>query len=179
MHSQSLKNGTLAPGWRTDEVEVLKVALMKYGIGRWKKIMNSECLPGKTPSQLSSQTQRLLGQQSLAEYMHLHLDIDKVARYNNQKIDVKRKSNCIVNTGKNMSTEELTVLREFNREKFGLSQSFIEGLEIPQISVLSMILSMQGTPLNKLKQLFELREKLEKKQKIEEDEEEESEEFDD
>ena len=33
MNSQSLKNGTLAPGWRNDEVEVLKVALMKYGIG--------------------------------------------------------------------------------------------------------------------------------------------------
>ena len=143
---------------------------MKCGIGRWKKIMNSECLPGKTPSQLSSQTQRLLGQQSLAEYMHLHLDIDKVAKFNHQKTDVKRKSNCIVNQGKNMSPDELAVLREFNREKFGLSQEFIENLQIPQISVLSMILSMQGTPLLKLRQLYELKEKLIKKQKIEEGE---------
>lgn len=169
MHSQSLKNGTLAPGWRTDEVEVLKVALMKFGIGRWKKIMNSECLPGKTPSQLSSQTQRLLGQQSLAEYMHLHLDIDKVAKYNHQKTDVKRKSNCIVNTGKNMSSDELAVLREFNKEKFGLSAETIQTLQIPQISILSMILSMQGSPLSKLKQLSELKEKLIKKHKSSEE----------
>jgi hypothetical protein len=167
MHSQSLKNGTLAPGWRPDEVDVLKVALMKYGIGRWKKIMHSECLPGKTPSQLSSQTQRLLGQQSLAEYMHLHLDIDQVAKYNHQKTDVKRKSNCIVNTGKNMSAEELSVLREFNKEQFGLSSEQIRELKIPQISVLSMILSMQGTPLVKLKQLNELKEKLGKRKRDE------------
>jgi hypothetical protein len=165
MNSQSLKNGTLAPGWRSDEVEVLKVALMKYGIGRWKKIMHSQCLPGKTPSQLSSQTQRLLGQQSLAEYMHLNLDIDKVSKFNNQKTDVKRKSNCIVNTGKNMSPEELIVLREFNKEKFGLNSEYLKQLKIPTISVLSMILSMQGTPLAKLKQLHEFKDKLLKKQK--------------
>lgn len=130
--------------------------------------MHSECLPGKTPSQLSSQTQRLLGQQSLAEYMHLNLDIDKVAKFNNQKTDVKRKSNCIVNTGKNMSPEELAVLREFNKEKFGLSAEFVKDLKIPNISILSMILSMQGTPLLKLKQLYDLKEKLQKKIKIDE-----------
>ena len=167
MHSQSLKNGTLAPGWRDDEVEVLKVALMKYGVGRWKKIMDSECLPGKTPSQLSSQTQRLLGQQSLAEYMHLHLDIDKVSKYNHQKTDVKRKSNCIVNIGKNMSPNELAILREFNKEKFGLPNEFVKQIQIPTISVISMILSMQGPPLVKLRQLFDLKEKLQKKRKIE------------
>ena len=167
MNSQSLKNGTLAPGWRDDEVEVLKVALMKYGIGRWKKIMVSQCLPGKTPSQLSSQTQRLLGQQSLAEYMHLHLDIDKVAKFNHQKTDVKRKSNCIVNVGKNMSPDELAVLREFNKEKFGLSAEFVKEVNVPTISVLSMILSIQGSPLEKLKQLGELKDRLQKKRKIE------------
>lgn len=167
MHSQSLKNGTLAPGWRDDEVEVLKVALMKFGIGRWKKIMHSECLPGKTPSQLSSQTQRLLGQQSLAEYMHLNLDIDQVSKYNNQKTDVKRKNGCIVNQGKNMGAEELLVLREFNKNRFGLSSEYLRDLKIPQLSVLSMILSMQGTPLSKLRQLHDFKEKLRKKQKIE------------
>ena len=131
-------------------------------------MMHRECLPGKTPSQLSSKTQRLLGQQSLAEYMHLNLDIDKVAKFNNQKTDVKRKSNCIVNTGKNMSPEELAVLREFNKEKFGLSAEFVKELKIPNISILSMILSMQGTPLLKLKQLYDLKEKLQKKIKIDE-----------
>jgi len=37
-HSKSLWNYTLSPGWTKEEVEVLKVALMKFGIGKWKSI---------------------------------------------------------------------------------------------------------------------------------------------
>jgi hypothetical protein len=33
--SKSLHNYTLSPGWTKDEVEILKIALMKYGIGKW------------------------------------------------------------------------------------------------------------------------------------------------
>lgn len=166
MNSESLKNATLAPGWRTDEVEVLKAALMRFGIGRWKKIMQSGCLPGKTPSQLSSQTQRLLGQQSLAEYMHLHLNVDQVRNYNFNKKGVKRKSNCIVNTGKNPNPEELQVLKQFNQEKFGLTEEQIKQLKIPSVSRLSMILSLQAPPLEKLKALYELKERIQKKVKL-------------
>lgn len=36
--SKSLHNYTLSPGWTKEEVEILKIALMKYGIGKWKKI---------------------------------------------------------------------------------------------------------------------------------------------
>lgn len=36
--SKSLHNYTLSPGWTKKEVEILKVALMKFGIGKWKKI---------------------------------------------------------------------------------------------------------------------------------------------
>jgi hypothetical protein len=36
--SRSLWNFTLAPGWDPKEVEILRIALMKYGIGRWKLI---------------------------------------------------------------------------------------------------------------------------------------------
>jgi hypothetical protein len=65
-----------------------------------------------------------------------------------------------------MSSEELAVLREFNKEKFGLDAEVVKEMKIPTISVLSMILSMQGTPLGKLKQLYDLKEKLHKKIKI-------------
>ena len=44
----------------------LKLALAKFGIGRWVQIMDSGVLPGKLIQQLNGQTQRLLGQQSLA-----------------------------------------------------------------------------------------------------------------
>ena len=36
--SKSLHNYTLSPGWTKEEVDILKIALMKLGIGKWKKI---------------------------------------------------------------------------------------------------------------------------------------------
>lgn len=64
-HSKSLWNYTLSPGWTNDEVFILKLALQKFGIGRWKQIIQSECLPGKSVGQIYLQTQRIMGQQSL------------------------------------------------------------------------------------------------------------------
>jgi hypothetical protein len=61
--SKSLWNYTLSPGWREEEISVLRLALMKFGVGRWNRIR--EFLPGKTVAQLNLQTQRLFGQQSL------------------------------------------------------------------------------------------------------------------
>ena len=45
---------------------MLKLCLMKCGIGRWVQILDTGLLPGKLIQQLNGQTQRLLGQQSLA-----------------------------------------------------------------------------------------------------------------
>jgi hypothetical protein len=39
---------------------------MLFGIGNWAKIIDSDCLPGKTNAQMNLQLQRLLGQQSTA-----------------------------------------------------------------------------------------------------------------
>lgn len=36
--SKSLWNYSLSPGWTQQEVEVLKLALQKFGIGKWRKI---------------------------------------------------------------------------------------------------------------------------------------------
>ena len=60
--SKSLHNYTLSPGWTPQEVDVLKMVLMKFGIGKWKAIKDHGCLPTKTISQMNLQTQRLLGQ---------------------------------------------------------------------------------------------------------------------
>ena len=81
--SASLWNCTLSPGtrvvlrnfdlfehtrlgWTQEEVEVLRLALMKFGVGNWSAIIQSGSLPGKTVAQLNNQTQRMLGQQSTA-----------------------------------------------------------------------------------------------------------------
>ncbi len=83
--SKSLWNYTLSPGWTNEEVEVLKIALMKYGIGKWRRIQKSNCLPGKTIAQMNLQTQRLLGQQSLAEFMGINVDLERVFKDNIEK----------------------------------------------------------------------------------------------
>lgn len=58
---------TLSPaGWTREEVYALKICLMRFGVGKWVQITNSGILPGKLIQQLNGQTQRLLGQQSLA-----------------------------------------------------------------------------------------------------------------
>jgi hypothetical protein len=124
--SASLWNCTLSPGWTDEESETLRKALMKFGIGNWAKIIESSCLPGKTNAQMNLQLQRLLGQQSTAgkfvisrvnyslsnvyiEFASLHID-PKVIGAKNAKIQgahIKRKNNCIVNTGGKLSREEL------------------------------------------------------------------------
>lgn len=63
--SPSLWNCTLSPGWTREEVRILRLAVMKFGVGTWTRLIDSGCLPGKNKSQLCLQTQRLLGQQSL------------------------------------------------------------------------------------------------------------------
>eukprot|EP00958_Prasinococcus_capsulatus_P026724 scaffold4990_cov387-Prasinococcus_capsulatus_cf.AAC.6 len=109
--SASLWNFTTAPGWKPEESITLKLALCKYGIGKWVEIQASGVLPGKVIQQLNGQTQRLLGQQSiggaqvvvppvLAALTGLSLDIDKIRADNNAKTDALRKNNLVINTGR-------------------------------------------------------------------------------
>jgi len=77
-HSKSLFNVSHAPGWTLEENKVLKSALLKYGVGQWSKIIHVGILPGKTITQLNLQTQRMMGQQSIAGFTYLHIDVDEV-----------------------------------------------------------------------------------------------------
>ena len=92
-------NFTPSPGWTKEEVLILKLCLAKHGIGRWVQILDMGLLPGKLIQQLNGQTQRLLGQQSLAAYTGLKVDIDRIREDNNARTDVERKSGLIIRTG--------------------------------------------------------------------------------
>ena len=66
-------NFTPSPGWTADQAATLKLCLMRLGVGRWVQIQATGLLPGKMVQQLNGQTQRLLGQQSLAAYTGLQV----------------------------------------------------------------------------------------------------------
>ncbi|KAL7325897.1 hypothetical protein PS15p_208319 [Mucor circinelloides] len=133
--SPSLWNLTLSPGWTDQESEALRLAVMKFGIGNWAKIRECQVLPYKTNAQLNLQLQRLLGQQSTAEFAGLHID-PKVIGAKNAKIqgpNIKRKNNCIVNTGSALTKEELKTKILHNKEHYEIPESEWSTIELPKI----------------------------------------------
>jgi hypothetical protein len=130
--SVSLWNYTLSPGWSRAEVEVLKLALQKFGIGKWSRIIKSKCLPGKSIGQIYLQTQRIMGQQSLGDFMGLHVDIERVFIDNSRKQGVVRKNNCIINTGDNPNKIERAIKINENREKYGITEAAAKEIKLPK-----------------------------------------------
>ncbi|PRP75806.1 hypothetical protein PROFUN_08800 [Planoprotostelium fungivorum] len=159
--SPSLWNYTLSPGWTKEEIEVLRLTTMKWGVGCWVKLCKSNCLPGKSASQLNLQLQRLMGQQSLAEYVGVHLDPRDVWASNNEKQgpDYRRKNGCIINTGNNPTREERLVKIEDNRKKFGLTQEQVDAIVIPTLSG-SRMSAISNTVWEKKARLKQLKENL-------------------
>jgi len=162
--SKSLWNCTLSPGWTQEECDILRCAIMKYGLGAWTQIIKSKVLPGKTAAQLNLQTQRLLGQQSLGGFMGIKLDPEKVWLENSKKVgdQYKRKNCCLVNTGNNPTKEERQRHIEENRQKFGLSVEEIESVVIPVKKVDPVAeLAMKTEKKAKLKRLKSMLEYME------------------
>lgn len=135
--SKSLWNYTLSPGWTPKEVEVFRLALMKFGLGRWTAIAQANLLPGKTVGQMNNQMQRMIGQQSTNEFQGLHIDPKKVFAANDSKQGL-RKNGCLINTGKNPTREGVRLKREENQKRWGLSQKEIDEIVIPVLSTTDM-----------------------------------------
>ena len=113
-------------------MQILKLALQKFGIGKWRRIVKSKCLPGKSIGQIYMQTQRLVGQQSLGDFMGLHLDLEAVFQDNMKKTDVTRKNNFIINTSNNPTKEERKIRIEENKQKYGLSKEEVKEIRLPR-----------------------------------------------
>jgi len=172
--SKSLWNYTLSPGWTKEEVEVLKIALMKFGVGKWKKIQRSGCLPTKTISQMNLQTQRLLGQQSLAEFMGLHVDLLKIFEDNAQKNGpgILRKNKYIINTGDNLTAVDRAKKMKQNKISYGLNATLVKALRLPkpkkivaEVLTLEQITNKKNlfSTIEKIDNLYKLRASLESK----------------
>ena len=97
------------------------------------QIVDSGVLPGKQIQQLNGQTQRLLGQQSLAEFTRLKVDVDRIRADNNAKQgpEIYRKNGLITNQGGKLKPEALAALREANIAKYGLSDEQVTAIVLP------------------------------------------------
>jgi hypothetical protein len=76
----------------------------------------------------------------LAEFMGLHVDVDKIALDNKNKvvsfllltiIKGVRKCGFLVNQLGKLTREEKDKLRAINKEKYGLSDEFVENMKLP------------------------------------------------
>jgi hypothetical protein len=130
--SKSLWNYTLSPGWTPKEVDVFRLALMKYGLGKWTTIVEKRIIPGKTVGQLNNQMQRMIGQQSTSEFQGLHIDPSLIFAFNTTR-EGKRKNGILVNTGENPTTEKVRQKRLANQQRWGLSQADIDSIVVPTL----------------------------------------------
>jgi len=128
--SKSLWNYTLSPGWSGFDAHILRLALMRYGCGGWRQI--SKHFPMKTCGQLNLQTQRLFGQQALAEFQKVHIDPNRI-KVINDKIEGFRKNTCLINTGNNVSAKEAQRRRQAHTEKYGIPEEVYNQIVVPMV----------------------------------------------
>lgn len=93
------------------------------------QILETGLLPGKLIQQLNGQTQRLLGQQSLAAYTGLQVDINRIRLDNDARVNVPRKAGLIIYEGPNLTKEMKDRMQEEARAKYSLSAEQIKEAE--------------------------------------------------
>ena len=83
---------------------------------------------------MNLQTQRLLGQQSLAEFMGLHVHLDRVFLDNLKKQgpEIQRKNNFIINTGDNLTAQNREMRIKQNELTYGLTPHEITQCKLPK-----------------------------------------------
>ena len=110
----------------------------------------SGVLPTKMIQQCYLQTQRLMGQQSLAEFMGLSVDIDRIELDNRKKQGI-RKCGFLVNQGGKLTPEEKKNLIEINRERYGLSEIEVANIKLPAAKYLVEIYQIEKITNSKSK----------------------------
>eukprot|EP00485_Elphidium_margaritaceum_P012347 CAMPEP_0202684676 /NCGR_PEP_ID=MMETSP1385-20130828/223_1 /ASSEMBLY_ACC=CAM_ASM_000861 /TAXON_ID=933848 /ORGANISM="Elphidium margaritaceum" /LENGTH=342 /DNA_ID=CAMNT_0049338867 /DNA_START=89 /DNA_END=1117 /DNA_ORIENTATION=- len=129
--SQSLWNYTLSPGWSAFDAHILRLAVMRYGCGSWKGIIKH--FPLKTCGQLNLQTQRLFGQQALAEFNKLHIDPMRIKQINDKDKEGLRKNQCLINLGDNVSAEERDRRKQKHKVTYELPEKLYKIIPVPVV----------------------------------------------
>jgi len=124
---------------------------MRYGCGAWRDI--NKHFPLKTCGQLNLQTQRLFGQQALAEFQKVHIDPNRI-KVINDKIDGFRKNTCLINTGKNVSAEEAKARRLAHTEKYGIPEELFSSMIVPVVLDAPQDLDGLVDEIEKLREMY-------------------------
>jgi hypothetical protein len=103
---------------------------MHYGCGSWRQI--GRHFPLKNCGQLNLQTQRLFGQQALAEFQKTHVD-PKPIKEANDKIEGFRKNTCLINTGNNVTAKENQRRKDNHIKERGIPKELYERIEVPLV----------------------------------------------
>ena len=122
---------TTLSGFTELDAHTLRLAVIKYGCGDWKNI--GRHFPRKTHGQLNLQTQRLFGQQALAEFQKVHIDPSRIWKIN-ENIEGFRKQRCLINTGLSLTREQKLEKRAANLEKFGIPPEIYEKMSVPVVA---------------------------------------------
>ena len=112
----------------------------------------------------------MMGQQSLAEFLGLHLDIDAIYKKNKANKDATRKMGLIVNQGDKMTAEIKKEKQAENQLKYGLTAQQIKDIKLPAptavqiFSVSKIVQSKCGlSTIEKIQHLLELEKALKEK----------------
>ncbi|KAJ5066145.1 ubiquitin-associated/translation elongation factor ef1b n-terminal eukaryote [Anaeramoeba ignava] len=127
----SLNNFSKSPGWTKEETEVLRLSIMKYGLGNWKEILSRNLIPGKTRTQLTHHVMRMMGQQSTAFFKGIHFDTNQILKINQNDSISKRKGGIIIKKEKSYTKQEIETKRKKNEKKYGISSEEIDKISIP------------------------------------------------
>ncbi|TNV77439.1 hypothetical protein FGO68_gene16130 [Halteria grandinella] len=111
-----------------------------------------------------------MGQQSLAEFMGLHVDIDQIAADNRKRQGI-RKFGFLVNQLGKLTPEQKKQLIAENRIKYGLSEEVVANIKLPapchllQVHSAEKILNprLKLTTIEKINHFIKLKEALESK----------------
>ena len=128
IHIKKYKGNPRTRMWQSEEDQVLRACMAKYGVGRYAPIQENAHLPYRTRAQLSDRTKLLLGIAALETFTGIHLDAKRVAKDNRKKYRTDYYRNL---TGIRKSEEQRNLEWEKNMRKYGLDRKTIEETKVP------------------------------------------------
>lgn len=116
-------------------------------------------------------TQHLLGQQSIVEFMGLHLDVRQIHEDNKVKVGVRKYVGVLINQEDKLTKEIKQQRKQVNKIKYGLPRDFYQKIKLPppteiKVFCLENIINHKKdlSTIERLKMLYDLLDYIRSKQ---------------